>query len=224
MFVKVAHKEERDAIYDLLVEQARPLQIQLGNKKLVTAKVLERVGSSLKLKVPYIEQFRGDQDVTASFSVGDDIYFLKTQVLDKESHYLLQLNPGLHKLQRRGSFRVPIPDNIDAKILLDPVEGQEFKKPLHLSNLSGGGLGVDVLLVYKHLFRKDDLVSFQLDLMGQYRKKIKGRIRQVISSKEDSKKFFRLGIEFEDFKKQDQEELIHLLTGLYRRIFHKPGF
>jgi c-di-GMP-binding flagellar brake protein YcgR len=224
MFVKITHKDERDAIYESLVDQGRPIQLQLKNKKIVTAQATERIGSSLKLKIPYIHQFRGDQEVTASFSVGDDIYFLKTQTLDKETHHLLQLNPGLHKLQRRGSFRVPIPDNIEAKIKFDPIEGQEFKKPFHLSNLSGGGLGVNLLLVYKHLFRKDDVVYFQLDLMGQFKKNIKGRVRQVVSTKEDSKKFFRLGIEFEDFKKSDQEALIHLLAGLYRRIFHKPGF
>ncbi|MGE3972884.1 MAG: flagellar brake protein [Bdellovibrionales bacterium] len=224
MFVKVAHKSEADSLYQAVIDQKRPLQIQLSNKKIVTAKAIERLGQDLKLNIAYIEQFRGDQDVTVSFSVGEDILFLKSHIVDKGNHYLLNIASGLHKLQRRGSFRLTVPENMDAKIKFDPIKGTEFKKPFHLSNISGGGLGVELPLAHRDLFKKEDLVEFQLELTGEFNKKVSGRIRLVADSKEDPTKKFRLGIQFEGLKKNDEEKLTQLITNLYRRFFLASRF
>jgi len=221
MFTKIQTKADREEIYDQLVKQRRPVQIQIDAKTIVQGDVSGRSTSDLKVTVAHTDRMSGTHECTLTFSLPPEVYFIKTKLQARETLIDIAIDGDLYKLQRRKNFRLSIPGSVKAYADLIQVGGASYKPSLSLIDLSGGGVALELPLDQKETFKQGMRFQCQLHVGGEFQKEVHGVVRYARPIAQHPKKALHLGIEFQHQKQSDEDEIVKLVTRLYSDHFSR---
>lgn len=136
-FVAVETREQEEAYRDVVLRK-RPLQIQIAGEKLKQGKVFERKENEIIFQLPYMQRFEGEFEAILTFSLGTDIYFLKTTVVGKFGVYSFRETKNIFRLQRRDTFRLKIPTSVVTRVKFESAGS------FPIYDLSQGGFSIEL--------------------------------------------------------------------------------
>lgn len=199
---EVTCKGDRDEIYRLTVERA-------------TAK------SELQCSVPFgLNSPKNETELLGNFFLGGERYFFKTPVKVDGDVVVLRMDRDLFHLQRRQNYRIKIPENYQATLLISKLNGGTVKLSGQISDLSSGGCRV-TLTAADPLLKTDDVLNTHVVIGKRESLEIEGIVRhhKVEKGASTTKQVF--GVEFKALSSLLEGKLFAITMDLHREFFSR---
>ncbi len=222
-FSKVSTRRERERAFVLLVESKSNIDCQTTDKKIFSLKSDHIKDSEL---VVFCEQLRIQTEIPVilTFNIGQEKYFAKTTIKphDLQSHFRVNLEADLFKLQRRNSFRVAIPQGYNAKTSIIQVDDKSFKnRKFPLFDISGGGFSFEIQPDKDFDISQNQIVLGVLEIGGKFTKNFKAVVRHAGKVGSQGSGLRKIGLEFQEMKPKDQEDIVKVVMDIHRDMFSK---
>lgn len=222
-FSKVSTRKERERAFLLLVESKTSIDCQTYDKKIYSLKADHIKDSDLIVFCDSLS-IQIETPVILTFNIGQEKYFSKTSLKkhDFESHFKINLDTDLFKLQRRNSFRVALPQGYNAKATITAIDSKKFtNKKFPLFDISGGGFSLEILPNKEFDIAQNQTVEGILEIGGKFNKPFRATVRYAGKVGSQGSGLRKIGLEFTDMKPKDQEEIIKIVMDLHRDMFSK---
>lgn len=199
---EVTCKGEGDEVYRLTVERA-------------TAKM------ELQCSVPFgLTSPKKEKDLLGNFFLGGERYFFKTPVKVDGDVVVLRMDADLFHLQRRQNYRIKIPENYQATLLISAVNRGVVKLTGQLSDLSSGGCRV-VLTAGTPMLEPGDIIEGHVVIGKRDSLEIEGTIRHHKVEKGASLTKQVFGVEFKPLSSLLEGRLFAITMDLHREFFSR---
>lgn len=220
-FQKVGTRKERERAFLLLCQSKATFECQMAGNKAATI-VPESIRDSHMIIVTQTKLPVGKESIV-TFQVGQEKYFMKTTFKEHDfsSHYVMDLQPSLFKLQRRNSFRVQIPLDYQAKVYIETVNEQPMPKKLPLFDLSGGGFSLEIPCHIAYDLKQNQVISGSIQIGGKIEKSFEALVRHVIKVGSQGSGLLKVGAEFINQMPSDQQDFINIVMEIHRDMFSK---
>lgn len=199
---EVTCKGDSDEIYRLTVERA-------------TAK------AELQCSVPFgLNSPKQEKELLGNFFLGGERYFFKTPVKVDGDVVVLRMDADLFHLQRRQNYRIKIPENYQATLLISSVNRLGVKLSGQISDLSSGGCRV-ILTASEPLLKPDDVLDAHVVVGKRDSLEIEGIVRhhKVEKGAAITKQVF--GVEFKTLSSLIEGRLFAITMDLHREFFSR---
>jgi c-di-GMP-binding flagellar brake protein YcgR len=220
-FQKVGTRKERERAFILLTQSKSTFECQLPEKKIITMSPGDIVDSHMVVVTQGLVPM--DQEVIVTFQVGQEKYFMKTtfEHHDFSSHYKMNLEPALFKLQRRNSFRVQIPAEYLAKVTLLVVGEKKVSQRFPLFDLSGGGFSFEIPSNNQFVIHRNEEIEGDLEIGGKFKKRFSAIVRHIIVVGSQGSGLKKIGTQFSDLSPSDQQDIVNTVMEIHRDMFSK---
>lgn len=219
VFTRVSVRSDRERVFSRLVTE-RPVFIVQIQKKTYECRAKDRKGRYLLFD--FLEGTGGmfESETIASFTLGPEMYFMRTFINAYDGIVTLDLGADLYKVQRRDSFRLVVPARYKARFELRSVDLEMTKATFPVVDLSGGGLSFEMLYATDKL-RVGSHVTGLLRVGEIYSKPIVANVKHLRPFGSMGSGLFRTGIQFEGLAPAEREELIALVMKIHREAFSR---
>lgn len=220
-FQKVGTRKERERAFILLTQSKAKFECQLPGKKIVNI-VPDHIADSHMVVVTQ-GQIPINQQVIVTFQVGQEKYFMKTlfEYHDFSSHYKMNLEPALFKLQRRNSFRVQIPSEYLARVNLMSVGDKKVSQKFTMFDLSGGGFAFEIPPNNQFPIERGQEIEGEFDIGGKFKKRFSAIVRHIVVVGSQGSGLKKIGAEFSQLSPSEQQEIINTVMEIHRDMFSK---
>ncbi|MEQ1876812.1 MAG: PilZ domain-containing protein [Bdellovibrionia bacterium] len=219
IFSKVTVKNDRERVYARLIEDRAVFTYQIGNI-IYRGRAYDRQGRTLVFDTLDPLEIQQPADATVSFSIGPEMFFIKTRVIPKKNHAVFDIGTDLYKLQRRDNFRLIIPKGYRARFELRSIDLDQQVANFPVVDLSGGGLSFEMLYATDSMRVGSQVAGF-LKIGDLFTKPVVGLVRHVRPFGSMGSGLFRCGIQFEGLVSTDREEIIQMVMKIHRESFSK---
>jgi c-di-GMP-binding flagellar brake protein YcgR len=219
IFTPVLNRGERERIFSRLTHERKKFSFQ-AKKNLYVGRVVRRDKNDLIFESESTFQSKAPIEVTVSFSLGSELYFMKTIVVQARDHVHLKIDKTIFKLQRRDSFRLVIPARYRSTFELRSVDLQSLRKGYSVVNLSGGGLNIEILEA-NELLQVGCHVTGMLIVGEYFIRPIVGTIKHMRALGSMGSGVLRAGIQFEGLSRADREQIVEFVMKIHRESFSK---
>lgn len=222
-FSKVSTRRERERAFLLLTESKSNIDCQLPNKKSFNLLPDHIKDSNLIVYNEKLE-IESETPVILTFNIGAEKYFAKTtmRIHDFQSHFIVNLDIDLFKLQRRNSFRVSIPQGYNAKTTITQVDDKKFtNKKFPLYDISGGGFSFEIRPDKDFDIGRGQTIQGILDIGGKFNKPFKATVRYSGKVGSEGSGLRKIGLEFIDLYPKEKEEIVKVVMDIHRDMFSK---
>ncbi|MGZ3742604.1 MAG: PilZ domain-containing protein [Pseudobdellovibrionaceae bacterium] len=192
-----------------------------GDGKDVFRLTLERAPGKQELhcSVPFgLPRPQKESDILGNFFIGGERYFFKTSLRNEGNTVILQMAEVFH-LQRRQNYRIKIPDNYQANLLVSRHNNAKVKLKGQLRDLSCGGCRA-VFSGEDPLFEKGDVIAGELLIKNREPLEIEGILRYHKLEKNIAKSRQIFGVEFK-LSPLFEGKLYAITMDLHREFFSK---
>ncbi len=232
IFSKVSTRDDRQRVFRLLVEGRIQFTVQGVNKKpyqfvglgvahgglhISLSHPADDLAVRSQLKTPFL----------VSFEILPERYYMKAEIkYDKDQGYILDTSADLYSLQRRSSYRIQIPNDYGASVFIQFVGEELVEAELALHDLSGGGMAIDILPSesmnqLKAKFKLGSLVKGTFFISQSVQKDFEAVVRYSKSVGSAGSGFSRVGLQFQNFTSQDNDEIISIVMKIYWELHSK---
>lgn len=220
-FQKVGTRKERERAFLLLSQSKVKFECQLPGNQAATI-VPESIRDSHMIVVTQ-NKLPTEKETIVTFQVGQEKYFMKTSFKEHDfaSHYIMDLEPALFKLQRRNSFRVQIPPDYLAKVHIENIDGVPASKKLPMFDLSGGGFSLEIPCHIPFELKQNQVITGYIKIGGRIDKYFEAVIRHVIKVGSQGSGLTKVGAEFINLMPSDQQSFINIVMDIHRDMFSK---
>ncbi|HEX4925984.1 MAG TPA: PilZ domain-containing protein [Bdellovibrionales bacterium] len=210
---------DRERVYSRLVTERAAFTVQI-DKKTYQCRAKDRQGRYLFFDFLGGSGGMFQAETIASFSLGPEMYFMKSSINAYDGIHTLDLGADLYKVQRRDNFRLVVPSNYKARFELRSVDLETMKATFPVVDLSGGGLSFEMLYATDTL-RVGSHITGLLKLGDSYSKPIVALVKHVRPFGSMGSGLYRTGIQFEEMSPAEHEEIIALVMKIHREAFSK---
>lgn len=199
---EITCKGESDEIYRLTVERA-------------TAK------QELQCSVPFgFQSPKSESELLGNFFLGGERYFFKSPVKVDSDVVVLRMDGDLFHLQRRQNYRIKIPENYQASLLISSVNKKDLKLSGQLYDLSSGGCRV-VLTATTPELKSGDSLSGHIVVGKRESLEFEGTIKHHKIEKAASATKQVFGVEFKPLSALLEGKLFAVTMDLHREFFSR---
>lgn len=195
-------KGESDDIYRLIVERASAKQ---------------ELQCSISFGLPFPKQ---EKELLGNFFLGGERYFFKTPVRIEKDIIILRMDSDLFHLQRRQNYRIKIPENYQATLLVSSLNKAPTKLNGQIFDLSSGGCRV-VLTASTPILEHGDIVSGYIVVGKRDPLEIEGVVRHHKVEKGTALTKQVFGIEFRQLSPLIEGKLFAITMDLHREFFSR---
>jgi len=206
--------KEREVVYKDLVKGNRPIQIQITGEKQKQGKVLTQSEGEIIFELPFLDRFIGEFEAVITFSLPPEVYFLKAKIRENSGQYFFKETINIYRLQRRETFRLKIPELVDANVTIDNLG------TFRLNDISQGGFGIQVSAKVSHSFKSKTQLKVNLVVMGERFAKVICEVRNARVQTLD-KQTILVGFKFLELDQGTEERLFKVITEISRQYFRK---
>ncbi|MBS1971371.1 MAG: PilZ domain-containing protein [Bdellovibrionales bacterium] len=199
---EVTCKGDSDEVYRLIVERA-------------TAK------AELQCSIPFgLQSPAKETELLGNFFLGGERYFFKTPVKVDQDVVVLRMDSDLFHLQRRQNYRIKIPENYQATLLISSLNKAPVKLTGQLYDLSSGGCRV-VLTASTPVLEHGDIIEGHVVIGKRESLEIEGTVRhhKIEKGANVTKQIF--GIEFKPLSSLLEGKLFAITMDLHREFFSR---
>lgn len=204
--------KEREEVYRDLVKSKRPIQIQIQGERIKQGKILSREKGQLYFNLPFIHRFEATQMAIVTFSLPPDVFFLKTKVVSHLGKYYFEETKDIYRLQRRDTFRLSVPDIIEAEVKFE--DASVFR----LHDISQGGFGIELPAKKASSFTAGEKLKVEIVLMGEKFEGVVCESKHGRVQKTNPQKVI-VGFQFLKLGARREQMLFRLITDIARTHF-----
>ncbi|PIT99185.1 MAG: hypothetical protein COT74_09255 [Bdellovibrionales bacterium CG10_big_fil_rev_8_21_14_0_10_45_34] len=222
-FQKVQTRAERDKIIENIVGAQTTLYCQTTNKSFITVKALRKKDGLIVTHGEGEREFRDQEEIFCTFSLGSDRYFTKgfVKVLYANT-YLFSLKEDIFKLQRRDFYRVEIPIRYTAKLKIKSIDKVPHDEEFLISNISAGGAALE-FSAYDTPTHLSKGMNLEIEILAgeDFTKKLRADVRYVRSVGSRGSGLFRAGLQFLAIDDAQRDELVQKVLEIYKLSFSR---
>lgn len=221
IFSKVSPDERQRLFKDLAA--VRGIITGKGDGDEVYRLVLERTVANMELQCSISFGFpspKKEKDLLVNFFIGGERYFFKTPVRVDADIVILRMDGDLFHLQRRQNYRIKIPENYQAHLLISKRNKITEKLRGQLYDLSSGGCRV-VLMANSPILEPGDHIEGFIQIGRRDTLEIEGTIRHHKLEKAVSVHKQIFGVEFKPLTPLLEGKLFAITMDLHREFFSR---
>ena len=195
-------KGDLDEVYRLVAERTNPR-------------------NELYCSIPFgLPSPTGEKELLSNFFIGGERYFFRTPVRVENQLAIIKIDNELFHLQRRQNYRIKIPENYLAQILISELNKALVKLTGNINDLSSGGCRVTLMSATPEL-EIGDKISGHIVIGRRESLEIEGTIRHHKTEK--SIKAIRqiFGVEFKPLSPILEGRLFAITMDLHREFFSR---
>lgn len=224
-FEKLTHRKDRERVWNSILELRSEVLIVDANKTKIIAVPHSLTGQSLVMNAAEPEKLPPTNPCLLNFSINAEKYFMKADVYHRLGASLtLDIHQDLFKLQRRDSFRLSFPSQFKSQLEILERAGKSCRQFCQLSDLSGGGLSIEIPSGPDMNFQAGEIIKGKLTVGQEFSGDIEAVVRHVRMVGSRGSGLCRIGMEFQGLRLSQQEEIIRLVIDLHRELFSKMKF
>jgi PilZ domain-containing protein len=221
IFSKVATEERMRLFKDLA--NARGEVICKGDSDEIYRLTVERITPKFELQcsIPFgFPSPKNEKKILGNFFLGGERYFFKTPVKVDAEVVFLRMDSDLFHLQRRQNYRIKIPENYQATLLISTLNKAPVKLSGQLYDLSSSGCRVR-LTASTPMLEPGNIIEGHVVIGKRESLEVEGTVRhhKVEKGAALTKQVF--GVEFKPLSSLLEGRLFAITMDLHREFFSR---